>query len=160
MPERFDMKAGRALTLLVAVVAALAIAWPTAAWADAVAEGTGETGTWSWSLDADGTLTIGGTGIESDLNLHEAPWYEHRENIVTVSFENGSTTGNSLVALFDSCTNLESIAWNGLDTSAATNMESMFTDASISNPSTSLGLPLRTSRTWAACSGDAAASNP
>lgn len=47
MPERFDMKAGRALALLVAVLAALAIAWPTAAWADVVADGTGKTENWS-----------------------------------------------------------------------------------------------------------------
>lgn len=126
MPERLDMKAGRALALLIAVVAALAIAWPTAAWADVVAGGTGETGNWSWSLDADGTLTIGGTGIESDLASREALWHDNASSITAVSFKDGSTTGDCLVRLFGDCTNLERITWNGLNTSAATNMESMF----------------------------------
>lgn len=120
------MKAGRALALLVAVVAALAIAWPTAAWADVVVEGTGETGTWSWSLDADGTLTIGGTGIESDLASREAPWHDNASGITVVSFKDSSTTGDCLVRLFGDCTNLKDIQWNGLNTAAATNMESMF----------------------------------
>lgn len=124
--KRMLRREGRALAALAAVLVALVLAWPAAAQASEVASGGENNGAWHWSLSDDGTLTVGGQGIESDLSSRKAPWADHASQIEAVVFEDGSTTGDCLVNMFSGCTKLGSVAWNGLDTSAATNMENMF----------------------------------
>lgn len=115
---------GRALAALVAVLVALVLAWPAAAQASEVAGRSENNDAWHWSLSDDGTLTIGGQGIETTGPGWEAPWEKSR--VKRVVFESGSTTGDCLANMFDSCTSLESVTWNGLDTSSATSMGNMF----------------------------------
>lgn len=87
-------------------------------------------GTWSWSLDDAGTLTISGTGIgKPDGN--NFPWYSQRSEIKKVVFAQdaqgqGPEAGDSLTGAFSYCTNLQAIEWNNLDTSKVTDMSSMF----------------------------------
>ena len=70
-----------------------------------VAEGTcGDNLT--WTLDAEGTLTVSGEGAMANYaSATEVPWYDHREKIETVAVQTGVTTLGDH-AFFD-CTNLK-----------------------------------------------------
>ena len=64
----------------------------------------------TWTLDNDGTLTIGGTGNMKDYNLLGnilAPWYDARVDIQTVVIENGVTNVGAFA--FYNCTSLASV---------------------------------------------------
>lgn len=46
----------------------------------------------TWALDVEGKLTISGTGAMSDYgNAANAPWYKHRDKVVSVVVEEGVT---------------------------------------------------------------------
>ena len=61
-----------------------------------------------WTLDDDGVLTISGTGDMADYTLEEkAPWYERKDDIVSVNIESGVTSIGEYA--FYECTNLINI---------------------------------------------------
>ncbi len=45
----------------------------------------------TWSLDADGTLTVSGTGKMDDYEARTMPWYSQRNNVKKVVIEDGVT---------------------------------------------------------------------
>lgn len=114
---------GRALAALVAVVVALVVAWPAVARADGDSRGVGAVGIWVWTLDADGTLTISGQDIQSAPDKLGG-W--NASEVKKVVFEEGSKAGASLWNLFEGCTSLTEVDWNGLDTSQVESMGSLF----------------------------------
>ena len=61
-----------------------------------------------WTLDNDGVLTISGTGDMADYTLEEkAPWYDRKDDIVSVNIESGVTSIGEYA--FYECTNLTNI---------------------------------------------------
>ena len=114
---------GRALAVLVAVMVALVVAWPTVARADGGSKGVGAVGIWVWTLDADGTLTISGQDIQSAPDKLGG-W--NASEVKKVVFEEGSKAGAALWNLFEGCTSLTEVDWNGLDTSQVESMGSLF----------------------------------
>ena len=87
---------------------------PMAFAADVVASGTFgvEGDNLTWTLDADGTLTISGTGEmgiqgEPDPNEEDYPWYDYAQSITAVVIESGITTLSR--AAFYECGNLASV---------------------------------------------------
>ena len=114
---------GRALAVLVAVMVALVVVWPTVARADGGSQGVGAAGVWEWTLDADGTLTISGENIQSTPT--ELGGWDASE-VKRVVFEEGSKAGAALWNLFQGCTSLTEVDWNGLDTSQVESVGSLF----------------------------------
>ncbi|MDO4428677.1 MAG: Cna B-type domain-containing protein, partial [Atopobiaceae bacterium] len=91
----------------------------------------GDEGTWSWTLDDTGHLSIKGTGIGWTTDHPSAvPWNEQKEEIKTVSFAEGATASNRLAHCFHSCRNLTEIDLGNLDTSTVTDMRGMFSGCS------------------------------
>ena len=84
-----------------------------------VAEGTcGDNLT--WKLDAEGTLTISGTGAMTEFaSVSYVPWYEHRDAIKTVNVQNGVTTLGS--DAFRQCGSLSKVALPDSITSIGSN---------------------------------------
>jgi hypothetical protein len=77
------------IALIVVLVTALVFGGITVS-ADTVA--TGECGdNATWTLDSEGTLTIGGTGDMADYNWDSAPWYSQAETIKAIVIEDGIT---------------------------------------------------------------------
>lgn len=95
---------------------------------DDIASGTYESIT--WIIDKDGKLTVIGNGelFPDHYGYHEAPWYEHREDILSAEILVEGITDLSYI--FYECKNLASVNLSGLDTSNVTNMESMFNGCS------------------------------
>jgi len=64
----------------------------------------------SWVLDNEGTLFISGSGVmyDWDLNAGDAPWYDYREQVVSINISEGITSIGE--AAFSSFTNLESVS--------------------------------------------------
>jgi len=63
----------------------------------------------TWSLSADGTLTISGSGDMADyVDYEPAPWWDYRENITSVVLEAGITSVGEFA--FYSCYNVTSIS--------------------------------------------------
>ena len=61
-----------------------------------------------WTLDDDGVLTISGTGDMADYTLEEkAPWYDRKDDIVSVNIESGVTSIGEYA--FYECTNITNI---------------------------------------------------
>ena len=61
-----------------------------------------------WMLDDDGVLTISGTGDMADYTLEEkAPWYDRKDDIVSVNIESGVTSIGEYA--FYECTNITNI---------------------------------------------------
>lgn len=84
----------------------------------------------TWVIDADGKLTVTGTGefASSPENKNaywtRAPWYEKRERIVAAEID---VTGiQDAGCMFRECSNLKSITFKNFDTSQTTTMECMF----------------------------------
>ncbi|MCM1553816.1 MAG: BspA family leucine-rich repeat surface protein, partial [Butyrivibrio sp.] len=88
----------------------------------------------SWKIDANGKLTVEGTGefaapTSNSLqdifsNPSRAPWYSYRENIksAVVNVKGMKDAG----FMFNGCSNLESLDLSGFDTSNVLNMTHMF----------------------------------
>ncbi|MDR2910054.1 MAG: Ig-like domain-containing protein [Bacteroidales bacterium] len=68
---------------------------------------SGTAGPLAWSLSADGTLNITGTGAMPDYPVDYAPWYSHRSDIQTVAM--GSSVTNIGDRAFYDCTALTAI---------------------------------------------------
>ena len=61
-----------------------------------------------WTLDDDGVLTISGIGDMADYTLEEkAPWYDRKDDIVSVNIESGVTSIGEYA--FYECTNITNI---------------------------------------------------
>lgn len=117
---------------------------------DDIASGSVGT-TLQWVINAEGELTVVGTGEISDRNnTSRAPWYGYRSQIISakISLSNiqdmsyffydcrnmvnvdiselDASSVTSMKRMFYDCRSLESLDINGLDTSNVTDMESMF----------------------------------
>lgn len=97
--------------------------------ADDIASGT--SGTCSWVIDANGTLTISPTdGVSGTLGsmtyAGSAPWYSNRSTIQKVVVAPGVATHRNAAYMFYCLENCTTMDVSNLDTSAATNMEGMF----------------------------------
>ncbi len=96
--------------------------------ADAIASGTYENIT--WVIDADGKLTVEGTGEFGTLtvgdsgNYGRAPWESWKLSIKTAQIDISETTDASF--MFQGCSKLTSIDLSGFDTAKVTNMSGMF----------------------------------
>lgn len=111
-----------AVAALSAGVLALALSTASAGMAEAATvTAEGEFGTCAWTLDSDGTLTIGPeegetTGKLKEKNTNTAdssPWYDYRTSVEKCVFEEGVDGGTSIAYMFYGCTNMESI--EGMD---------------------------------------------
>ena len=93
-----------------------------------IADGTFEGGNCTWSIGANGELSIeapeSGTGTLG--NVYAAPWQEYAADIKYVFFGPGITSGQGLHRLFANCTSLVFVNFSDFDTSQATDMSSMF----------------------------------
>lgn len=93
-----------------------------------IADGTFEGGNCTWSIGANGELSIEapefGTGTLG--NVYAAPWQEYAADIKYVFFGPGITSGQGLHRLFANCTSLVFVNFSDFDTSQATDMSSMF----------------------------------
>ena len=79
----------------------------------------------SWRIDADGHLTVSGTG---DWGWGSPPWREYSKLIKAATINVTELT--DVVHMFADCNNLTSLDLSGLDTSNVTRMDSMFIDCS------------------------------
>lgn len=93
-----------------------------------IAEGTFEGGNCTWSIGANGELSIEApeTGMGTLGNVYAAPWQDHAADIKYVFFGPGITSGQGLHRLFANCTSLVFVNFSDFDTSQATDMSSMF----------------------------------
>ena len=93
-----------------------------------IAEGTFEGGNCTWSIGANGELSIkapeSGTGTLGEM--YEIPWAAHVSEIKYVSFDPGIESGRVLHGLFANCTSLVFVIFSDFDTSKATDVSSMF----------------------------------
>lgn len=80
-------------------------------------------GQMSWVIDADGKLTVRGTG-----DYKSAPWLEYATDIKSAEIIVSGMT--NAVGMFNGCTNLTSVNLKYLDTSIITDMGGMFWDCS------------------------------
>ena len=79
----------------------------------------------AWVIDADGKLTVEGTGEFADGGGYKrAPWYERRELVTSAEIKLTGTRNASY--MFYGCSNLASVDVSGFNTSQITNMNSMF----------------------------------
>ncbi len=79
----------------------------------------------AWVIDADGKLTVEGTGEFADGGGYKrAPWYEQRELVTSAEIKLAGTRNASY--MFYGCSNLASVDVSGFNTSQITNMNSMF----------------------------------
>ena len=90
---------------------------------DDIAHGTYEDIT--WVIDADGKLTVEGTGEFSDSTGYDrAPWYNNYSSIKTAEI---NVTGlKDASYMFNDCNNLTSLDLSGFDTGSVTSMGGMF----------------------------------
>ncbi len=84
---------------------------------------SGVNGNVTWVLNADGKLTVTGTGKIKPY-YSSAPWYDVRDSIVSAEVQVTGTT--DAANLFRDCSNLVSIDLSGFDTSVITDMSAMF----------------------------------
>lgn len=81
----------------------------------------------TWVIDADGKLTVEGTGdfvAPRYMNYDRAPWYNDRASIESAEINVTGMTNAS--CMFRDCIDLASIDMSSFDTSNVTDMESMF----------------------------------
>lgn len=79
----------------------------------------------TWVIDPKGKLTVTGRGdFALNANYGSAPWYKHRDSIL--SAEVNITSITKLSYMFVDCMNLSTVDVSGLDTSDVTDMRSMF----------------------------------
>lgn len=79
----------------------------------------------TWKIEADGKLTVEGTGeFSKATSTSRAPWYNYRKKIETAEIR---VTGMQDASyMFYGCDKLTSIDVSGFDTSSVTNMPGMF----------------------------------
>ncbi|VDG23778.1 BspA family leucine-rich repeat surface protein [Lactiplantibacillus mudanjiangensis] len=100
--------------------ALMAVAVPTAA-------STQTFGTATWSLDANGVLTLGAGTLPAKGNFYPAPWYSSAADVKTVNITGKLIAQDTLASMFSGMTNLTTInGLNNLDTSHVTDMSSLF----------------------------------
>jgi surface protein len=118
------------------------VAFPEPAFAAKKNIASGKSGNISWVIDANGKLTVTGTGevprmdatYDESYNLGEEilttirvpEWYENCDSIESAVINVTGMTDASY--LFYSCYNLESVNLSGFDTSTVTDMSYMFYD--------------------------------
>lgn len=84
----------------------------------------------SWVIDADGKLTVEGTGNFSDSTDEDrAPWFGNRLDIKSAEIDVTGMTDASY--MFYRCINLSNINLKNFDTSNVTNMNNMFRNCEI-----------------------------
>lgn len=124
-----------ALAVLVLVIVASLSFAPEAVIAAASTESdiaSGTSGSCTWVIDSEGTLTISPTSgsegtLESFVEDGDTPWSDYSESILAVVIEEGVSTGEGAAYLFAHCgylTSIEGLA--NLDVSAATTTYGMF----------------------------------
>ena len=118
-----------AVMALVVALLSLAILPASASAAEIIDSGT--YGTCQWSVDSDGTLTIG----PGEFGSGDWPWATYRVESPSVEIKkvvtNGTVVcGESLEDCFSDLYSLESADLSGWDTSSVSNMWSMFGDCS------------------------------
>lgn len=90
---------------------------------DDIASGTYENIT--WRIDAEGTLTVDGTGEFSDFEgFNRAPWYK-QSGWITSAVVRVTGMQNASYMFYD-CRKLTNVDVSGFDTSSVTNMSCMF----------------------------------
>ena len=80
----------------------------------------------TWTIDADGKLTVIGTGdfTDDDYYYSRAPWHWHAEDIKTAEIHVKDMKNAD--GMFNSCSNLTSIDLADFDTSQVVSMRNMF----------------------------------
>ena len=102
----------------------------------------------TWTLDADGLLTISGTGAMPDYVLIDtyAPWYNSRESVKSVIINSGVTRiGNRAFFMCSELTSIvipDSVTWVGVFLFAECKK---LTSAAMSNNLTTIGTRMFTS---------------
>lgn len=85
----------------------------------------------TWVIDADGKLTVEGTGDfapESEKLINRAPWYGKGTDILSAEIK---VTGmKNASCMFSGCSNLTSVDVSDFDTSSVTDMSYMFSSCS------------------------------
>ncbi|MCM1144159.1 MAG: BspA family leucine-rich repeat surface protein [Blautia sp.] len=90
--------------------------------ADDIASGTSNE--ISWVIDADGKLTVAGTGDWERQEDKYAPWYEYRTSIKSATVSVTGTTDASY--MFYECEALTAVDLSGFNTANVTDMSNMF----------------------------------
>ncbi|MBD5504236.1 MAG: BspA family leucine-rich repeat surface protein [Lachnospiraceae bacterium] len=78
-----------------------------------------------WLINADGKLTVRGTGDYSSTTAQRAPWLQYRDLITSAVIDITGITSTAL--MFENCSNMTSADLSKLDTSQVTDMQQMFT---------------------------------
>ena len=110
------LRRSMAVVVLAAALLLQAI-WPAAASAAEIVD-SGICGTCPWSLDSEGTLSIGPGKLASKSLRSEWPWYDCRDQIVAVKTLGTVQTGSSISELFFECANLKAVDLSNWDTSS------------------------------------------
>ena len=127
--KRLCTVARAALACALALALVVAFAPPFSGLAQAAGTtASGEVGTCTWTLAADGTLTIAPTsGTSGTLASEEHPWTDYATSIQKVVVEGTVVLPQSVDSLFKDCSNLAEIEGiENFDTSATTRMSYMF----------------------------------
>ncbi len=88
-------------------------------------------GTCLWSIDSKGTLVIkpasgkSGQLVSMDNDQSKAPWRTYATKVTSIRFE-GTVKALGLGSAFSGMTNLESVNFSGLDTSATVDVHGLF----------------------------------
>ena len=83
----------------------------------------------SWNLDSNGTLTLSGTLANTEVRSDTVwPWRSstNRSSVKHIVFSSGTTLQGSLAYMFQDCTNLIDVDFNGVDTSNVWTFRDMF----------------------------------
>ncbi len=99
---------------------------PEKAYADIA---SGNMGTWWWTIDDSGCLTIGGTGVtttNTSTTTCAFPWQNNLNDITSVEFEPGTTSSFNLQAMFSGCKNLKSVDFTNFNTSSVQRLRALF----------------------------------
>ena len=92
---------------------------------------SGTCGTCRWSLDANGTLTIGGGTLVSNDSRNTSwrtywPWDHYQSQIRSVVSTGRVVVGQDASFMFQNCSSMQSLDVSGWDTSKVTNASMMF----------------------------------
>lgn len=83
----------------------------------------------TWVIDADGKLTVTGTGDFAEYpGRTKAPWYGYHDRIASAKINIADMTSAS--CMFYECSNITAVDLSGFDTSSITDMSNMFYNCS------------------------------